>query len=192
MHAVGRRTYTQNKEALQTFIAPLEEAQPREAAVCLSSHCSALSCQLDLLSALPSLHLNASYVQRRIIQCAPTSSSKGPHLTAPGYLLNIQSTGDKFQAVQSPSFNAHFSFDACDAEETSRDQYGGFRLGFGTRLPSFSLFGCATSAFSVLLPHSCREGQTSCCSRRTVLRCSPASYAGANEAAARPRRRATL
>lgn len=87
-------THTEDKEALKTFITSLEESLPQEAAVCLSSHCSTLSCQLYLLPVLTSPHVNASYVRGQITQCIP--SSKGPHLTALAY--RIQRTS-KSQAL---------------------------------------------------------------------------------------------
>lgn len=96
-HTVSGHTHTQrqDKEALKTFIAPMEESLPREAAVCLSSHCSTLSCQLYLRPVLTSPPVNASYVRGHIIQCIP--SGEGPHLTVPAY--QIQRTRGKSKSL---------------------------------------------------------------------------------------------
>lgn len=50
IHTVSRLTHTQDKEALKTCVAPLEEALPQH-----------YNRQLYLLPALPSPHVNTSY-----------------------------------------------------------------------------------------------------------------------------------
>lgn len=105
--------------------------------MCLSFHCSTLSCQLRLLPVLTSPRVNASYVRGHIIQCI-SPSSKGPHLTAPEYRIQRTRARKNLGALERPPFNAHFSFDVCDVVASGRKrEIRRLPSRIGTGLPPF-------------------------------------------------------
>lgn len=114
---VHTRAHT-HTPALKSFIAPLEEALPQEAAVALSSHCSTQSCQLHLL------HSHTSYVRGHITFCFTQAKSfifLYQHISAKHSGDREESTS---QASQTPPLNAKFAFSSfslnvCDVMETT-------------------------------------------------------------------------
>lgn len=128
--------------ALKSFIAPLEEALPQEAAVALSFHCSTQSCQLHLL------HSHTSYVRGHITFCFTQAKSfifLYQHISAKNSGDREESTS---QASQTPPLNANFAsssflLNVCDVMETI------------TRCRGFSLDVSQSSHHSLTSPLLC-------------------------------------